>query len=234
MDINIITENLTELLQNTVNMTSVYYDIFLNPEPMDVELTQWNEDGELVTITIPNRAKDNQRAKLGQGSPEGSVEASEGTLYVDEVTQAVYVKASGTGAYGWSVILTQEGVAAYVQQYLVEQGYLNEEALASYLTNNSYTTESDVADIISRVRGTLVTTISASSTDDEYPSAKCVYDAIEAGGGGGPTQTFVTTITASSTDSEYPSAKAVWDLVDSVRSLIDGIDTILDSIIAGN
>ena len=29
-----------------------------------------------------------------------------------------------------------------------------------------------------------VTTISASSTDAQYPSAKCVYDAIQAGGGG--------------------------------------------------
>ena len=29
-----------------------------------------------------------------------------------------------------------------------------------------------------------VTTITSSSTDTQYPSAKCVYDAIQAGGGG--------------------------------------------------
>lgn len=29
-----------------------------------------------------------------------------------------------------------------------------------------------------------VTSLSSSSTDTEYPSAKCVYDAIQAGGGG--------------------------------------------------
>lgn len=33
-----------------------------------------------------------------------------------------------------------------------------------------------------------VTSISASSTDTQYPSAKCVYDAIQAGGGGGGTE----------------------------------------------
>ena len=40
-DLNVISENLTELLQNSINMTSVFYDIFLNPEPMDVELKQF-------------------------------------------------------------------------------------------------------------------------------------------------------------------------------------------------
>lgn len=45
IDNSVIAENLTQLLQNSVNMTSVFYDIFLNPEPMDVELQQYNYKG---------------------------------------------------------------------------------------------------------------------------------------------------------------------------------------------
>ena len=52
-DLNVISENLTELLQNSINMTSVFYDIFLNPEPMDVELKQYDAEHTLVTISLP-------------------------------------------------------------------------------------------------------------------------------------------------------------------------------------
>ena len=38
--------------------------------------------------------------------------------------------------------------------------------------------------IINFVNRKIVTSISASSTDTSVPSAKCVYDAIQAGGGG--------------------------------------------------
>ena len=148
VDTNLIIENLTELLQNTVNMTSVFYDIFLNPEPMDVTLTQYNADGQLISIDIPNRAKDMQRAKLGTGSPEGVVTANEGTLYIDQVSQAVYIKGTGTGNTGWKIILTEEGVYTYVKKYLVDNGYLTEESLIDYLVAHNYTTENDVADII--------------------------------------------------------------------------------------
>ena len=39
--------------------------------------------------------------------------------------------------------------------------------------------------IINFVNRKIVTSISASSTNTTVPSAKCVYDAIQAGGGGG-------------------------------------------------
>lgn len=62
-----------------------------------------------------------------------------------------------------------------------------------------------------------VTTINASSTDSQYPSAKCVYDAIQAGGGGGgggiPTSALVTSIDSASTDSQVPSAKCMYDVI---------------------
>jgi hypothetical protein len=103
MNMNVIIENLTELLTNTVNMTSVFYDIFLNPEPMDVELQQYNNENRLVTVTIPNRAKDSQIAYNGEGSPEGKLGAPLGAVYVDTTSSRVYVKAEGTYSpeIGW-------------------------------------------------------------------------------------------------------------------------------------
>ena len=150
VDINVIIENLTELLQNTVNMTSVYYDIFINPVPMDVTLTQFNADGELITISVPNRAKDLQRALVGSGSPEGVVAASEGTLYVDQAQQVVYAKVLGDGVNGWKIVLTEEGVYAYVRNYLADSDFINIEQLAQYLTDYKYTTEERVEELIAR------------------------------------------------------------------------------------
>ena len=61
MDINVVAENLAELLTNSVNMTQVYYDLFFNPEPMDITLYQYDGDNRLVAVVIPNRAKDKIR-----------------------------------------------------------------------------------------------------------------------------------------------------------------------------
>ena len=61
MDINVVAENLSELLTNSVNMTQVYYDLFFNPNPMDITLYQYDEDNKLVEVVIPNRAKDKIR-----------------------------------------------------------------------------------------------------------------------------------------------------------------------------
>ena len=150
VDINVIAENLVELLRNSVNMTSVFYDIFLNPEPMDVELSQIGEDGEVVVITIPNRAKDMILATIGVGSPEGVVAAGVGKLYVDSQTLACYVKATGTGNTGWRIVLTEQGVYTYIDNYLRESDFIDYEKLGDYLVTNKYTTESDVSEIIAR------------------------------------------------------------------------------------
>lgn len=165
VDTNTIIANLTELMQNSVNMTSVFYDIFINPVPMDVTLTQYNEDGELITVTVPNRAKDMQRALVGIGNPEGRVEAPEGTLYVDQPTQTAYVKTDGNDTHGWKLILTEEGVYAYVRSYLATSDYIDTPKLNAYLINNSYTTEEKVEDLIASSTGsTWVYTLPTSGT----------------------------------------------------------------------
>ena len=139
VDTEVIIENLTELLTNTVNMTSVYYDIFLNPEEMDVKLTQYDSDGNLITVTIPNRAKDRKLALSGSGSPEGSVTANAGACYVDTSNEAVYFKASGSGNTGWVIASNEAAVSTYIQSYLADNDFLTEDALATYLADPTHT-----------------------------------------------------------------------------------------------
>lgn len=148
VDINIIAENLTELLQNSVNMTSVFYDIFLNPEPMYVDLTQIGANGEVITISIPNRAQDMILASIGTGSPEGVVEAGPGHIYVDSETLTCYVKATGEGNTGWKVILTEQGLYTYIDNYLRTGDFITVTTLGEYLEEHRYTTESDVYSIV--------------------------------------------------------------------------------------
>ena len=62
------------------------------------------------------------------------------------------------------------------------------------------------------------TTIDQDSTDDEIPSAKAVYTAVQSGGGSGgiPTSALVTSIDNTSTDSQVPSAKCVYDEISAI------------------
>ena len=70
----------------------------------------------------------------------------------------------------------------------------------------------------------LVTSVDSSSTDDEYPSAKLLYDTKQTLAGliqdvdeeSEKTTNKVTSISSSSTNTQYPSAKAVYDLFNSI------------------
>lgn len=97
---------LTVLFTNLNNQNRAYYDIFLNPEPMDVPLEMYNEKGEVQTVLIPNRAKDNMVASSGTGNPNGRKVAPVGSLYIDSENNALYYKAQGTDANGWVMVWT--------------------------------------------------------------------------------------------------------------------------------
>lgn len=59
--------------------------------------------------------------------------------------------------------------------------------LISFVNDSGFITSADIANM--QTTTNLVTSISSSSTDTEYPSAKCVYDAIDNIGSGLPSQT---------------------------------------------
>lgn len=104
-------------LQDVINVLSVvyfnmneieriYYDMFINPVPMDITFQRYNDQGVLENITLPNRAKDHQDTLTGQGAPEGIVSADVGVLYLDTTSQDLYFKSVGTDAYGWLKIFS--------------------------------------------------------------------------------------------------------------------------------
>lgn len=88
--------------------------------------------------------------------------------------------------------------------------------LSSYVTAQSLITTLQDYELLSNK----VTSLSSSSTDSEYPSAKCAYDSLALKEN---LSNKVTSISSSSTDSEYPSAKCVYDIVGDVESLLGAI-----------
>lgn len=98
------------LFTNLNNQNEMYYDMFLNPTPMDIELERYDENGELVTVVLPNRAKERITTYSGEGNPNGSVTASQGALYIDTITYSLYYKGYGTDSYGWILIYSADNL----------------------------------------------------------------------------------------------------------------------------
>lgn len=99
---------LSKLATNYSNLAHVFYDVFYNTEPMDVTLQMFDEQGELKTYVIPNRAKDMQNIRNGEGSPEGLVGGSMGTLYQDLENAGLYIKETPDGNEGWVQLATED------------------------------------------------------------------------------------------------------------------------------
>lgn len=95
---------LSQLMNNYNAIADNYYNIFYNTTPMDVTLELYNEEGNIVEYTIPNRAKDFRYIQNGDGSPENVVSAPIGTLYQDITNGTLYIKQIGTGRTGWTEI----------------------------------------------------------------------------------------------------------------------------------
>lgn len=144
-DLNIVAENLTELLTSVTNMTSAFYNIFLNPEPMDVELQMYDSNNQLITVEIPNRAKDKAGAYTGEGTPNGFVAAPVGSAYVDTLNNVVYYKTSGNDQYGWVAVVNESLMRATLVQLLIDGGYITETDLSRILENEGYVKTTDIA-----------------------------------------------------------------------------------------
>ena len=137
-DLDIIQQNLTELLTNSVDMAAVFYDIFLNPQPLDINIQMYDDNNQLITVTIPNRAKDRITPYVGEGSPEGVVEAPIGAVYVDTLTSTVYYKVSGSDSYGWNAVISQSLMETFIRTYLEARGYITTSSLHTYLVTHEY------------------------------------------------------------------------------------------------
>lgn len=87
---------LTDLLTITDTLVDQYYNIFLNPTPIEeVEIKVYGSSGNIQTINVPNLAYLRQICTIGTGSPEGYVEAPVGSFYLDIQTgqePSLYIK----------------------------------------------------------------------------------------------------------------------------------------------
>ena len=126
-------------LQDVINVLSViyfnmneieriYYDMYLNPVPMDVEFQRYNDLGTLETILLPNRAKDRDTVLSGYGSPEGKVSAGPASFYLDLTGLNLYYKSVGLGASGWIKVYSTNNLQENID-------YLRPNGDASQLTN---------------------------------------------------------------------------------------------------
>ena len=97
---------LSILFTNLNNQNEQYFDMFLNPVPMDLDLERYNEKGELEVVVHPNVAKMRISAYSGVGNPNGVQVAGVGALYVDTTTRNIYYKAVGSDRYGWQLVWT--------------------------------------------------------------------------------------------------------------------------------
>ena len=109
------------LYTNLNNLDRVYYDMFINPVPMDIELQRYDEKGELVTVVIPNRAKDIISTYTGLGNPNGKQVADVGALYLDLDSLNMFYKSAGSDSYGWNMLLSSANLVANVD-YLTPTG----------------------------------------------------------------------------------------------------------------
>ena len=114
-----VSENLSELLTNSVNMVDKYYEIFFDPEPHYVELEQYNSDGNIFKTLVPNRALDRSVALSGNSDPENLVEGVLGSLYVNTVTRDLYIKKTESGINGW-VNITPQKIEFFTEQFEVD------------------------------------------------------------------------------------------------------------------
>lgn len=160
-DINVVAENLAELLTNTVNMTDVFYDMFINPTPMDITLYQYNTENELVPVVVPNRAKDRQIALTGTVAPTSSTDtkvqnAAVGTCYVNTTDDSVYFRVRESGNNLWIKVSTQDDIdtaistlmATIAATYVPLTRTINGKALSSNIT----LTNTDIGSMSSDVK----------------------------------------------------------------------------------
>lgn len=133
-----IQAQLAVLETSYANMTRTYYDMFYNNTPMDITLQIYNEEGELKTITVPNRAKSSTSTLTYAGSPLGVLQASLGTFVVDTTTGDLWYETSPNDVDGWLQIANTADVGQAAINYMLANpsvGSLIPDLSASHVTS---------------------------------------------------------------------------------------------------
>ena len=147
---------------------SIYQDILngnLYIKQIDGGKTGWNE-------FIVKEDLDSYLLK-GTSSPEGIISADKGVLFVDTSTSSLYIKTTTTGTTGWYLISANtENLADRNLSNLTSLGELKfANPSLSNLSIDGQALMNSKED-----KSNKTTTLSPSSNNDQYPSAKSVYD----------------------------------------------------------
>lgn len=124
IDYKIIERQLAILMTNSVAFSSKLYDMFVSTTPMDIEFNIWTATDSFETITVPNRAKGNIPASYGNGDPNGVIDASYGTMYLNRDDGSMYIKTSLEGNNGWLKIITQNELSNHNRSEFAHEGKL--------------------------------------------------------------------------------------------------------------
>lgn len=106
-DLEQIETVLAKLQNNYSELARTFYTLFYDPNPQDIQLEWYDENGVLQQLTTPNRAKDKKYVTNGQTNPEGIVSASPATIYQNIRNGELFVKQSGEGTTGWVKIINE-------------------------------------------------------------------------------------------------------------------------------
>ena len=105
-----LSDMMTQLLTYYTDLARTYNDMFYNPDPKDIEVPIFDENGQISTRTVPNRAKDMRFTQYGAGEPEGRFSATIGTTYQDTTNGNLYIKKYGQGNTGWFLVSADQSV----------------------------------------------------------------------------------------------------------------------------
>lgn len=247
---------LTKLATTYTNMASVFYDVFYNTEPKDVTFEMFNKEGELVEVTIPNRAKDLENLLSGEGSPEGSLEASVGVLYQDLLNGDLYIKETESGNEGWNQFTTKAFLeSVFIQGNGTPEGVVSAPKGLLYIDINDaslyiHTEENGNTgwELISATSGSFADRNLDNLTDEgkakianpdlsnltvlgeTHFANPSLSNLSEAGrnllNSKETIENKVTSITATSSNTQYPSAKAVYTFLASKQDKLVSGETI--------
>jgi hypothetical protein len=114
----------------------------------------------------------------GAGSPEGTISAPKGVLYIDRTNAALYLKSTSTGNTDW--ILISADTANLANKDLSNLSEIGSAHFANPSLSNLNATGSALINSKENVSNK-TTAINSSSTDVQYPTAKAVYDLVGSG-----------------------------------------------------
>lgn len=109
-DLNQIAVLLSQLVQNYNELAQNWFNVFYNPEEMDIPIKFFDPDGNIQNYTLPNRAKDFRYILNGKGNPEEVITATSGAIYQDTQNGDLYIKRTGEGNTGWQRMMSMTEV----------------------------------------------------------------------------------------------------------------------------